>query len=187
MTHLRVTLGARVICVAFEHPWKFGPMHGIRHMTIGDQIFDVQHRITNCAVMEEKDREKRKYKFIGHGTIKWPLVAPDVEDGTRLSRTTLPKEKLSKDTARKAALAKAMKDTVQLTKTDRTAIWAEYFKQFPKAGVKVFMPPTPAAPVQRQAILLPESSLVAAKAGGHSIVNRIMPVMSWMTRSELIH
>lgn len=183
MTHLRVKVGERIICVAFEHPWKFGTMHGIKNMVVNGQIHDIQHRITNCAVMEEKDRENRKYKFIGHGTIKWPLVAPDMEGGEAMSRCTLPKEKLSKERARKGALARALKGATSLTKDDRTKIWAEYFKQFTKSGVKVFMPPTPA---QKQVIPLPPSSLVA-QGGGHGVVNRLIPMMSWMGHSGRIH
>jgi hypothetical protein len=145
-------------------------------------VKDVLIKVTNCCIEAISGSHRSK---VGHGCLKWPLIAPDVEGGIGRSKNNLPSEHLNKDRARRLALARALKAT-SLSKEARTIVWETYFQTFlPK-----LTPPAATAAV----VGIPVSTVVAPvkvvppkiqMSGG--VISKVVNMGSWLQSSRLIH
>ena len=118
---------ARVIAVAFTHPWKSMRFRGAQKCV----------KVTTCSIGEKIANKvsadgKQCYRFYSFDEVKWPLTAPVNKDGKILKGNavcTLPAERLSKTGGSKEALRKALnKAKAAFNYSERRLIWMSFHK-----------------------------------------------------------
>lgn len=184
MTFMFVQTPTRELVVAWSHPWRKLALRDLKNVNV---------KVTQCMIGTVIDKALHKFQFGGLYQVKWPIYSTDkTDDFKAFSKTTLPKEKLSKDRGRRLSLKEAIKNLSDkerekpyLSKEDATLIWEAYFQRWPISGGSA--PTTPIAPVSADAtaidaeiirprILLPATTLTSQEKSpdGHQVVNKVV-------------